>query len=159
PARRPAITCRPSTSASRSASRRRSPGRPAAGLSTPVSRPLPLGEGWVRAYPTAPKGVTMEPWKLTDAFTGATGTGTFDPNDPLTLFTVAGRSAENSGTEGLIPGWSESRYFASEADYAHYRRWRNDTRGFMQPTGDDIVAWFISDEYKHTQNGRWWTEW
>src|SRR5439155_23455365 len=43
---------------------------------------------------------------------------------------VAGRSAENSGTEGSIPGWAESRYFASVADYEHFKRWQANQRGY-----------------------------
>ena len=98
----------------------------------------------------------MEPWQLTDATTGATGAGQFDPNDPLTFFTVAGRSMENQGREASIPGWTESRYFGTRADYEHFKKWQAETAHWNSQA--DVATWFTTDSYGQTTNGRWWNE-
>ena len=61
--------------------------------------------------------MALETWTLEDAATGAKMTGQYDPTDPLSFFSPAGRAAENAGAEASVPGWKESRYFGNRDEY------------------------------------------
>ena len=64
----------------------------------------------------------MATYTLEDVFSGKTMTADYDPNDPNTFFSPAGRAAENAGTEGSHPGWTEARYFGDRGEYEAFKK-------------------------------------
>jgi hypothetical protein len=87
----------------------------------------------------------MENFELTDAATGAVMRGEYDPSDPYSFFSPAGRAAENAGAEASVEGWKESRYFSDRESYDAFKA-----------SGKSLEDYFNDPAWNDTPAGKAW---